>query len=252
MIFVLKKLFTPFFLPPGIFVLLLIVVGLVSLTRRHWRMGLLNLLIAIGLYSLSISPVATYLTRGLEREFHFPPQIKGDVIVLLGGGSIQRVPDLTGTGVSTPLMMGRIVTAARLYNQTKLPIIVTGGKWSDDDVSEASIAARFLMDLGVPESAITKEEKARDTAENASFTAAICRQKGFSRPIILTSAFHLKRAMILFGRQNLQITPIPAYFLSSETSVNRWHAFLPKASSLYLSSLALHEYLGILYYQIVG
>ena len=252
MMFVLKKLLTPFFLPPGIFILLLTVVGLASLTRRYWRVGLLNLLLAIGLYSLSISPVAAYLTRGLEREFRLPPQIVGDVIVLLGGGSVQRVPDLTGSCVPSPIMMGRIVTAVRLYNQTHLPIIVTGGKLSDDDASEAHIAARFLTDLGVPDSAIIKEEKARDTAENASFTASICGQKGFFKPILVTSAFHLKRATILFGRQNLSVTPLPAYFLSSETRMNRWHAFLPTASSLYLSSLALHEYLGIFYYQLVG
>ncbi len=252
MMFLFKKLVTPFLLPPGIIILLLAIVGLASLTRRHWRIGILNLLIATGLYSLSIVPVASYLTHGLEKEFSFPPQIEGDVIVLLGGGSIQKVPDLTGTGTPSMLTMGRIVTTARLYNRTKLPIIVTGGKWFADDISEAALAARFLVDLGVPESAIIKEDKARDTAENTRFTADICREKGFSRPIVLTSAFHLKRAMILFNRQNLEATPLPAYFLSTGDPTTNWPCLLPEASSLYLSSLALHEYLGIWYYRLVG
>jgi uncharacterized SAM-binding protein YcdF (DUF218 family) len=252
MLFFMKKLVAPFLLPPGIFVLLLLVVGLAGMARRHWRMGVLNLFLGLGLYALSISPVSSGLLKGLEADFSFPTHPNGDVIVLLGGGSIQGVPDLTGTGVPNLSMMGRIVTATRLYRQVQLPIIVTGGRWFDEDVSEAQIAKRFLMDLGVPKDAIIKEEMARDTAENARFTAAICRHRGFSRPIVLTSAFHLKRALITFDRQNLSATPFPAYFLGTDTPPTRWTALLPQASSFYLSAIALHEYLGIWYYRIVG
>ena len=251
MLFTFKKLVTPFLLPPGLFILFLFAAGLAGLARRHWRMGAFNFLLGLGLYAVSISPVANRLAQGLEADFSFPLHPSGDVIVLLGGGSIQGVPDLTGTATPSPLMMGRIVTAVRLYNQTKLPIIITGGRLSDKDISEANVAARFLMDLGVPGDAIIKESSARDTAENARFTAAICRQKGFSRPIILTTAYHLKRSLIAFKAQDMQVTPFPAYFLATDKRPLDWHHLLPRASSLYLTANALHEYLGIWYYQIV-
>ena len=169
MLFTVKKLVTPFLLPPGIFILLLLIIGLAIIVRRHWRGGIGYLFFGLGLYALSISPVANRLVQGLEADFSFPVQPTGDVIVLLGGGTIQGVPDLTGTAAPTPLMMGRIVTAVRLYRQTKLPVIITGGRLSDEDISEAQVAKRFLLDLGVPEDAIIKEALARDTAEKRTF-----------------------------------------------------------------------------------
>lgn len=252
MLFTMKKIITPFLLPPGLFILLLMLIGLAGLVRRHWRVGVSNLLIGLCLYALSIAPVASLLCRGLEADFSFPARPSGDVIVLLGGGTIQGVPDLSGTGVPTPLMMGRIVTAVRLYRQTRLPIIITGGRWSDDDLSEAQVAKCVLMDLGVPQEAIIKEAMARDTAENARFTAAICRRKGFSRPIVLTTAYHLKRALIAFSAAGMPATPFPANFFATGNRPIQWRDLLPRASSLCLSTNALHEYLGIWYYRIMG
>jgi uncharacterized SAM-binding protein YcdF (DUF218 family) len=251
MLFTIKKIVTPFLLPPGIFILLLVVIGLASMARRHWRVGFLNLFMGFALYALSISPVATGLIRGLEAGFSFPANPTGDVIILLGGGAIRKVADLTGTAAPTPLMMGRIVTAVRLYRQTSLPIIITGGRLSDDDISEAQVAKRFLMDLGVPENAIIEEGMARDTAENARFTAAICRRKGFSRPIVLTTAFHLKRALIAFNDAGMRVTPFPASFFGASNASSAWYGLLPGAATLYLSANALHEYLGIWYYRIM-
>jgi uncharacterized SAM-binding protein YcdF (DUF218 family) len=252
MMFTIKKIVSPFLLPPGFFILILLAVGLVGLLRRNWRLGVLNLLVGFGLYALSITPVANMLIRGLESDIGFPASYSGDVIVLLGGGTIQRVPDLTGTAAPSPLMMGRIVTAVRLYRQTQLPIIVTGGRTATEDVSEAQVAERFLMDLGVPQHLIIKEENARDTAENARFTAAICREKGFSRPMVITSAYHLHRSLMAFKAQNMDVTPVPAYFLGTADKTTKWRDLLPRASSLFLSSNALHEYIGIWYYRITG
>jgi uncharacterized SAM-binding protein YcdF (DUF218 family) len=251
MLFIIKKIITPFLLPPGIFILLLMVIGLAGMARRHWRVGFLNLFLGFALYALSITPVANGLVQGLEADFSFPANPTGDVIILLGGGTIQKVPDLTGTAVPTPLMMTRIVTAVRLYRQTNLPIIVTGGRMADDDASEAQVAKRFLMDLGVPEDAIIEEGMARDTAENARFTASICRRKGFSRPIVLTTAYHLKRALIAFNAAGMRVTPFPAYFFGQKERSIEWRDLLPRAAALYLSANALHEYLGIWYYRIM-
>lgn len=174
-----------------------------------------------------------------------------DVIVLLGGGTIQDVSDLTGTATHPPMMMVRIVTAVRLYRQTKLPIIVTGGRWSDADISEAHVAARFMMDLGVPDEAIITEGSARDTFENARLTATICRQEGFTRPIVLPSVYHLKRALIAFNAVGMPATPFPANFFANDHQSGRWRRLLPRAASLYLNTCALHEYLGIWYYQLM-
>ena len=156
-----------------------------------------------------------------------------------------------GTAAPSPLMMGRIVTAVRLYQRLGLPIIVTGGRVFDDGtVAEAPVVKRFLMDLGVPANIIIEEDRARDTVQNARLTAAICREQGFSRPILLTAAYHLKRAGMAFDAAGMQVTPFPAYFLGSRNIPYRWRHLLPRADALYTSANAIHEYMGIFYYQL--
>lgn len=251
--FALKKTLTPFILPPGIFILAIVSVSLVMVYRKRWKLGLANLILGLMLWALSTAPLANFLIQGLESDYYIPANPSGDVVILLGGGMIEGVPDLTGTSTLSPSTMGRVVTAARLYRRLGLPIIVTGGRVYDDtDSAVATIAKRFLMDLGVPEKSITVEDRARDTAQNARLTAAICRQQGFSKPILLTAAHHLTRARMAFDVAGMQVTPFPAYFLGSRNIPTTWRHLLPRAGSLHTAADALHEYIGILYYQLVG
>ena len=251
--FALKKTIAPFILPPGIFILAIVLVSLVMVHRKRWKLGLANLILGLMLWSLSTVSLANFLIRGLESDYSIPANPSGDVIILLGGGMIEGVPDLTGTSAPSPSTMGRIITAVRLYRWLGLPIIVTGGRLYDDsDSAVATIARRFLMDLGVPEQSITVEDRARDTAQNARLTAAICRQQGFSKPILLTAAYHLKRSRLAFDAAGMQVTPFPAYFLGSRNIPFSWRHLLPRAGSLQTSAHALHEYLGILYYRMLG
>lgn len=253
MMFAFKKIIAPFLLPPGIFIVVLVGIGLALAFSRRWRIGLLNLAIGLALWALSISPVSNALMGGLESDFPIPQQPAGDVIVLLGGGIVDRVPDLTGEAAPSLLMLGRVVTAVRLYQRLKLPIIVTGGRVFDDGRrAEASIIKRFLVDLGVPAQAIILEDRARDTAQNARLTAVICHQKGYSRPILLTAAYHLKRATMAFDAAGLSVTPFPAYYLGGKDVPFSWRQLLPSMIAFYCSANALHEYLGILYYRVVA
>jgi len=249
---VLKKLITPFLLPPGIIALLLVVFGTALAFRRRWRIGWKILAMGLALWTLSTAPLANNLMRGLEAGFSIPRNPSGDVIILLGNGTIDDVPDLSGTAAPSPLMMGRIVTAVRLYRRLRLPIIVSGGRWfNDGKAAEASVDRRFLADLGVPGNMIIEEDRARDTMQNARFTAAICRRRGFSRPILLTAAYHLKRACMAFDAAGMEVTPFPAYFLGSADTSFAWYELLPRAGALDTCSIALHEYLGILYYRMI-
>jgi len=236
--FALKKTITPFILPPGIFILVIILVSLVMVYRKRWKLGLVNLIVGLMLWALSTVPLANFLIHGLESDYSIPANPSGDVIILLGGGMVEGVPDLTGTSTPSPSTMGRIVTGGRVYD--------------DADSAVATIAKRFLMDLGVPERLITVEDRARDTAQNARLTSAICRQQGFSKPILLTAAYHLTRARMAFDAAGMQVTPIPAYFLGSRNIPNTWRHLLPRAATLHTSANALHEYIGILYYRLVG
>lgn len=252
MMFTLKKIVAPWLLPPGIFILLLLIVGVALTFSRRWRIGLFNLALGLALWAVSTVPVSNLLIQGLESGYSIPKNPSADVIILLGGGVIQRVPDLSGTAAPSSSTLGRIVAAVRLYQRLRLPIIVTGGRvYGDADTAIATIAKRFLMELGVPDNQIIVEDRAQDTAQNARLTAAICRQHGFSKPILLTTAYHLKRSLMAFDAAGLQVIPFPAYFQGSTRSHYSWRHVLPRAGALYTSASALHEYWGMLYYRLV-
>lgn len=253
MTFALKKIITSLILPPGIFILVLLTCATSLIARKHRRVGLMHLAIAVSLWILSAGPVPRLLMVGLESDYYtFPSRPTGDVIVLLGGGVVDQAPDFSGRGVPSAMMMGRVVTAVRLYRSLQLPIIVTGGTapGSDRQSESAAVVKRILVDLGVAENQIIEEDQALDTMENARYTAAICDRKGYSQPILVTSAYHLRRSVAAFTRTNLHPTPFPAYFLVEQTEPLTWMQLLPDAGSLDLSARAIREYLGLLYYKL--
>ena len=249
--FLFKKLVTPFILPPGLFILALILSGIFLIFWHRRKIGIFNLVVGLLFWIVCSAPFSNFLMSGLESDFQIPQNVKGDVIVLLGGGSIDNVPDFSGYGIPTDGMIGRIVTAVRLQKYLNIPIIVSGGKVHKSRSSEALIAKRFLVDLGVDEGQIVIEEKSRDTYENAKYTREICLRNGYNNPILVTSASHLKRSLLSFRKLGIDITPYPANFRSKGVKNNLFYSFLPRASSLMTTSGALHEYLGILFYNLV-
>ena len=248
--FLLKKLVTPFILPPGFFILVLLLSGAFLIFRHHRKLGIFNLVIGLFFWIFCSAPFANFLIGSLESEFEIPQDINGDVIILLGGGSIDSVPDFSGYGIPTDSMIGRIVTAVRLQKVLDIPIIVSGGKIPKNKSSEALIAKRFLVDLGVEEDQVLIEEKSRDTYENAKHTKEICLKNDFKKPILVTSASHLRRSLLSFRKVGMDIMPYPANFKSKRHNTYQLRHYLPRSSSLSRTSSALHEYLGILFYKL--
>jgi uncharacterized SAM-binding protein YcdF (DUF218 family) len=107
MMFTFKKIVAPFLLPPGIIILVLVIMGVVLSMGRRWRIGLINLTLGLVLWAVSTAPVADLLMQGLETEFSIPDNQAGDVIVLLGGGMIRQVPDLSGQSAPASSTIGR-------------------------------------------------------------------------------------------------------------------------------------------------
>jgi uncharacterized SAM-binding protein YcdF (DUF218 family) len=244
------KVLETIILPPGIFILLLIVSGIFLLYKTHFKTGVFNLSIGLLLWLLSIFPVSHFLLNGLESSFSIPKSIEGDVIILLGAGLRDKVPDLTGSGFPGGDMLGRIVTAVRLQKQYNIPIIITSGKVYKGGSAGAPVDRRILVDLGVDAKNIIVEEKSRNTIENAKYSAIICQEMGYKKPVLLTAAYHLKRSQMAFQKVGLTTIPFPAYRNSSENPIFFWHSFLPRYNTFEASCTAIREYLGILYYKL--
>ncbi|MFC3803326.1 YdcF family protein [Cohnella sp. GCM10012308] len=245
MIYLIKFVYS-FVLPPGIFVLLLLAAS-VWLWRKSRKQAWLIAGIAL-LFYISVIPLTSQtLIRSLERQYDQPGTIQGDVIVVLGGGATRATPDLGGEGNLGGGAANRLLTAVRLHRTTGLPILFSGGQVFSDSGNEADIAKRQLIGLGVPESDILVENRSLNTEQNAVYTAALLKSSGLTHPILVTSAFHLPRAVREFRLAGVDSEPFPTDYLSSGGRFSFYPGLLaPNSSSAGTTGTALKEYLGLL------
>lgn len=181
-----------------------------------------------------------------------------DAIVLLGGGMGSN----TNVYPYAEMWNGadRVWHAARLYKAGKAPVIVPTG------CGERESALPLLRDFGVPESAILVEDKARNTEENAKFVERILSLKhpntqtpkhlpAKRKVLLVTSAWHMRRSVLMYERYapSLEIIPAAADY---EATVIMGHPFCfkdiwPDANMLFANSYIFKEYLGYWGYRLV-
>lgn len=239
-------------LPPGG---ILILLGAYLLYEKFYynRKHLLCSILVVMLYFFSTGVAADLFVKPLEQTYVQPENIDGDVLLMLGSGARQELPDVNGKGQPSPIMAKTMLTTAQLYNQLHLPILVSGGGAHDVHISEAEIAAREFHNIGIPDTMLFTEVASRNTAENAKNSAVICSEMGWHRPILLVAAMHAPRATMLFKRQGIDVTVYPTYYRRSlEGNQFQLTSLIPSASNLDDVAMAMKEYLGILAIKIGG
>lgn len=243
MIYFLKSL-ASFILPPGLVVTILLLCTYCLRRQRliAWTIGSCALL----LYLLSTPIVGDCLVRSLEARHTPPPVVTGDVIVVLGGGATLDTPDVGGAGHLGAHAVSRLVTGIQLQWQLDVPLLVAGGQVFAFSGPEAQIMRRVAIGLGVPPERIIAETESLNTEQNARNVKAILQENGFQSPILVTSAFHMPRAVWLFKRQGVSVIPYPADYQVNRASTFYWFQLLPNEGAFRNSCLALREYLGLL------
>jgi uncharacterized SAM-binding protein YcdF (DUF218 family) len=169
----------------------------------------------------------------------------------MSGGIYSKVRDLTGLGSPKEDTMGRIVTAFRIHRQTNLPLIITGGKGWKCSEEEAPVVRRILMDMGVNPKKIYIETFSKDTMENAREVKRICDSIGSKQPLLVTSAYHMKRSILSFEKVGLKVIPVPSDFKSSKVNCRDWIEYFPDMESLSGSFKAIKEYFGLIFYRFI-
>lgn len=232
-------------LPPGLFIILLVVLT-IYLTRINFRLSIIVGLGTLIFYLMCTGLVAEKFMGELEKSYSPPAQIEqlnGDVIVLLGGGAIRDVQDVDGAGTLCASPANRLLAAVRLQKKLDLPILMSGGQVYSDSGAEAIISERVLKSLGVPDEKILLETKSVNTTQNAIYSAEILREKNFRRPIIVTSAFHMRRAVLNFSRQGFEVIPYPTDFTVPNRPVFHYTKLRPQAEALLLNVTVMQEVL---------
>lgn len=242
-------------LPPGILILGLLVLGIhiyrhavtsggvYSRQQRGVGKGAASMLIVLAvLMYLFCLPLVSERTMGwLENAYQPPKQPQGDVIIMLGGGALPDTPDVDGEGTLCAAPASRLLTAVRLQKKLGVPILLSGGKVYDDSGAEAKIAERTLLDLGVPQDMILVETRSINTTQNAEFSAEIMKEKGLKKPILVTSAFHMKRSMLNFEKQGVQAVPYPSDYRSARKHTFNYVKLRPSADAAYDNATVIQE-----------
>ena len=112
----------------------------------------------------------------------------------------------------------------------------------EDSGSEAETARRNLLGLGVPDQDIILETESRTTGENAKYTALFLKERGFKRPLLVTSAYHMQRSVLNFEKYGVPVTPFPAgYRTNAEPRRFHYMWLAPAASALDDSVCVIRE-----------
>lgn len=241
------NLFALALLPPLSLVLLL-VAGLVVHRRRPRLAMALILVAAAALYALSTPWVSGVLLESLEISAPLDPaQLDtADAIVVLGGGRRLNAAEYGGDTLKG-LALERLRYGARLHRASALPLLVTGGRPGGGTRAEGRIMQRILEDeYGLSPHWV--EDAATTTWDNARLSAPLLKEAGVRRVVLVSHAWHLRRAVPLFEAQGLEVVPAGIQF--SSTRVDDVFDLVPTPAGLRDSSFALHEWLGILWYKL--
>ena len=153
----------------------------------------------------------------------------------------------------------RFFGGVELYNASKAPLIIYTGRWvpwAPEIEPEGQVLIRKAIALGIPKADLTTTGKVSNTAGEAEAVSMLLRSRldNSSRPrvLLVTSAYHIRRAELLFERAGLDVIPFPVDFQVSEGQRISIFDFIPSSNSLKQTEMALREVYGYWYYRIRG
>lgn len=255
---ILEKLGTRMLMPVGLIWYTLMFVTYFSLVNRATALAFFSL-VALLLVSLCGNEfIANRMVGTLEADFIDDRPLEGepfDTLIVLGGGTKYPANGTEQLGASGD----RIALAAQMYHAGKAKRLVCTGSGieslTSDEAPDTSSVARVLLNrLGVPDEAIqtisgrnTREEMqalreflgASESQTADSATQADAKE----RVGMITSAWHLPRAIRLAEKENLEVEPVAADFQSGEPYFSSL-SVVPSSGSLNVSTMVAKEYLA--------
>lgn len=242
----LYKIIKMWFLPPGIFVVLLVLMALYTgykarVIRRKCNADVEQgvksavnalrvacggcLLMAILLYGLSINAIAQRFMHSLEYRYN-RVETKVEAIVMISGD----------------FEWEREKAAAQLYKKHKVPVVLSG-------YDLGNVESR-MQRLGVPKEVIKIDKKAYNTKENVVYSLPLVKQLGAKKVYLVSSAAHMPRSMMnfepVFKKQGINIVPYPAGYATPKEHRVQELEWVPDVKYLNSANRAWHEYVGLM------
>ena len=229
--------------------------GLVLLATRFARAGR-SLIVAcfVALVVLGLSPLGNALMVPLEQRFPAWDGNRGtpDGIVVLGGAIS---PDVSAARNEVALneaaeRLTAVAELARRYPQARILFSGGSGELIAGD-SESPFALRLLESFGIARDRIQLEDRARNTVENALYSKQIVQPKPGERWLLVTSAYHMPRAIGVFRKAGFAVEPYPVDW-RTRGSEDELRPFFSVGEGLRRVDTAVHEWVGLAVYWITG
>lgn len=237
--------------PPGINILV-ILLGLAALGRRRLLGAMLLGLGIVSLYLLATPRLSVALIDTLQGYpavvLDTARQSGAQAVVVLGAGRHSDTPEYGGDTLSARALE-RLRYAVRLGRATGLPVLATGGDPYHGGKAE-SVLMREAATADFQFRLRWTEERSRTTEENAIYSAKLLRAEGIRRILLVSHAWHLPRAVRVFERAGFTVTPAPTIYERLGPASRGWKGWLPEAGALLTSTLALHEWVGGIWYDL--
>ncbi|PVE23840.1 YdcF family protein [Microvirga sp. KLBC 81] len=246
-----------FFATPSNLLLSLILSGFVlALFRRLRAFGIrLAFVMTLVTIGLGLLPIATYLMAPLEERF---PPFKDDGkpvdgIVLLGG-SVEASDSISRGRLVANESAERVldtIALAHRYPQARILISGGGGTVFGDGAAEAPIIADYFKSIGIDPARIIVEDRSRTTSENAAYSRDLVKPREGERWLLVTSAWHMPRAIGVFEKVGFPVTAYPVDFRTGGAS-NNYRPFAFVSDGLRRLDVGTKEWTGLIGYYLTG
>jgi uncharacterized SAM-binding protein YcdF (DUF218 family) len=254
--FLLSKLLG-IFLQLETWLLLGLLSSLLASMKRRLRLAQVTTLVTLVLFlALTTLPLGALLLKPLERAF--PPQaVPGhiDGIVILGGVEDHRASAYWGQPQINQAAERLTGAAGLALHHPQARVVFSGGSGRLRDLGSgegelAPVAIEVLTGLGVAPDRITWEAQSRNTAENALFSLEMVQPNPNEVWVLVTSAFHMRRAMASFEAAGwTSISPYPVDFRTADLDLSIGWGL---AGNLDTLNIAVKEWVGLLVYRATG
>lgn len=211
--------------------------------------------------ALTILFVTLYTSAGtvalqrLEAHVPRPEQDPAQVqcMVVLGGAFETEVTTIRG-GTDLNQAADRFVEALRLalkFPQSRILVSGGDGSLSGTYEGDAAAARRFFSRFGISESRLVSETSSRTTFENVVNSSQLLADPALQRCLLITSAFHMPRALALFRKAGIELTPWPTDYRTSG-SATLWFDLTQPTLNAQQTATAMREWIGLLAYYLTG
>lgn len=240
--------------PVGFLWGILLFAALGALWSRRWSLLVFSAALLVFLQVTAGSNLARLLIGRLEAPYDprlNPLPSRVDAVVMLGGTLDFGPREILGINLGEPA--DRILTAVELVRQGRAPrLVLSSAPYLRDGElrGDSELIAVWLERWGVSRGEVTRLPLGRNTREEAVETAAMAARHGWDQILVVTSAYHLRRAEATFRRAGVtNVVPVGCDFMGPEAPGEPWKLTgIPRVRPLVVLNYWIHEQMGWWYY----